>query len=180
MSQTIRLHDKHFTPYLEHVDILAGIERLAEDINSRYSGRVPLVISVLNGAFRFTADLVTFLEIPIEIAFVQIASYAGTSSTGEVNIIRGVDIPVRDRDLILLEDIVDSGRTLHHFCSYLEKEQPRSIRIYSLLRKPDVVQFTLPETTVAFDIPDRFVVGYGLDYDGLGRDLNDIYQLANS
>ena len=180
MSQSVRLHDKSFVPYLEHIDILAGIERLAENINSRYPETVPLLISVLNGAFRFTADLVTFLEIPIEIAFVQIASYAGTTSTGEVNIIRGVDVPVHGRDLILLEDIIDSGRTLHHFCSFLEKDHPRSIRVYALLRKPDVVQFTLPETKVAFDIPDRFVVGYGLDYDGLGRDLNDIYQLANS
>ncbi|MEZ4895353.1 MAG: hypoxanthine phosphoribosyltransferase [Saprospiraceae bacterium] len=179
MSQVIRLHDKTFSPYLEHIDILAGIEKLAEDINHRYQDTVPLVISVLNGAFRFTADLVTFLEIPIEIAFVQIASYAGTQSTGAVNILRGVDVAITNRDLIILEDIVDSGRTLHHFCKILEKDHPGSIRIYSLLRKPDVVRFPLPETQVAFDIPDRFVVGYGLDYDGLGRDLNDIYQLAD-
>ncbi len=174
---TIQVLDKTFEPYLKEAAIQEKITELAGQLNQDYAGKRPLFLSVLNGAFLFTADLFKQITIEAEVSFIKLASYKGTSSTGNVITAIGLDINVKDRHIIILEDIIDTGKTLHHYLPQLENMQPASVKIAVLLNKKEALQYPVQVNYTCFDIPNKFVVGYGLDYDGLGRNTRDIYQL---
>ncbi len=174
---TIQVLDKTFEPYLKEAAIQEKITELAGQLNQDYAGKRPLFLSVLNGAFLFTADLFKQITIEAEVSFIKLASYKGTSSTGNVITAIGLDINVKDRHIIILEDIIDTGKTLHQYLPQLENMQPASVKIAVLLNKKEALQYPVQVDYTCFDIPNKFVVGYGLDYDGLGRNSRDIYQL---
>jgi hypoxanthine phosphoribosyltransferase len=174
----IRVHDKIFMPYLTREVIAERVKEMAAEISRDYAGKKPLFISILNGSFIFSADLFRSLTIEAEICFIKLASYKGTKSTGQVITSIGLDTEVFDRDVLILEDIVDTGRTLHQFLPQLEHQQPRSMRVCALLHKAEATVHPIDIAYTGFTIPDRFVVGYGLDYDGLGRNIDAIWQLA--
>ena len=174
---TIQVLDKTFEPYLKEAAIQEKITELAVQLNKDYEGKRPLFLSVLNGSFLFTADLFKQITIEAEVSFIKLASYKGTSSTGNVITAIGLDINVKDRHIIILEDIIDTGKTLHHYLPQLESMQPASIKIAVLLDKKEALQYPVKVDYACFEIPNKFVVGYGLDYDGLGRNSKDIYQL---
>jgi hypoxanthine phosphoribosyltransferase len=176
---TIQLHDKTFKPYLGHAEIQASIAVLAERINLEYKDKNPLFLGILNGSFMFAADLMKKLSIDCEISFVKLSSYSGTSTTGNVKNLIGLTEEVRNRHIIIVEDIVDTGITLQAANEFLTPLMPASIRTATLLFKPDAYKGKLPIDYVAFRIPNDFVVGYGLDYDGLGRNLPDIYCIVD-
>lgn len=174
----IQVHDKSFEPYINAADIHSAIARLAQEIERDYAGVRPLFISILNGSFMFSADLFKNLSIEAEICFIKLASYKGTSSTGNVITSIGLDENLNGRDIIILEDIIDTGRTLHAFLPQLKNQQPSSLKICALLHKPESTIHQIKIDYLGFTIPNKFVVGYGLDYDGLGRNLPEIYQLT--
>ena len=174
---TIQVLDKTFEIYLLEAAIQKKITALANQLNQDYAGKRPLFLSILNGSFLFTADLFKQITIEAEVSFIKLASYKGTSSTGNVITAIGLDINVKDRHVVLLEDIIDTGKTLHHYLPQLESLQPASIKIAVLLNKKEALQFPVNVDYDCFEIPNKFVVGYGLDYDGLGRNSKDIYQL---
>lgn len=174
----IKLHDKSFETYLSEQEIQEKIKTIAEQINRDYEGRQPLFIAILNGSFMFAADLFKHLTIDAEICFIKLASYRGMKSSGNVITAIGLDQDLFGRDVIIVEDIVDTGKTLNEFLPKLDHQQPKSLKIVALLHKPEATQFQLKIDYLGFSIPNKFVVGYGLDYDGLGRNLKEIYQLA--
>lgn len=173
----IQVLDKKFQPYLKAKDIHEQIGKLAAQINTDYEGKRPLFIAILNGSFMFAADLFKELTIDAEICFIKLASYKGTKSTGNVVTSIGLDEPLKGRHIVIVEDIVDTGKTLHEFLPQLLNQQPASLRIAALLHKPDALAFPLVIDYLGFSVPDKFLLGYGLDYDGLGRNLREIYQL---
>ncbi|HEU0109735.1 MAG TPA: hypoxanthine phosphoribosyltransferase [Flavisolibacter sp.] len=175
----IKLHDKTFDTYLSEEDIQRKIKEIAAAINNDYKSKTPLFIAILNGSFMFAADLFKYLDIDAEICFIKLASYKGMKSSGNIITAIGLDQDLYDRDVIIVEDIVDTGKTLHEFLPKLHHQQPRSFKIASLLHKPEATVYPLIIDYLGFSIPNKFVVGYGLDYDGLGRNLKEIYQLAD-
>ena len=174
---TIKVHDKEFVPYLSSDEIIEHVKGLANKLNKDYEGKRPLFISVLNGSFMFSADLFKFLTIEAEICFIKLASYKGTKSSGHVITAIGLDTDITGRDIIILEDIIDTGKTLNQFLPQIYNQQPASLKIAVLLHKPEAMVFPVPIDYVCFTIPKKFVLGYGLDYDGLGRNLSQLYQL---
>lgn len=174
----IQLHDKTFDTFLSEEIIQQKIKELAGALNKEYAGKRPLFIAILNGSFMFAADIFKHLTVEAEICFIKLASYKGTKSTGHVVTAIGLDHDLYDRDVVILEDIVDTGKTLHEFLPQLHHQQPRSFKIVTLLHKAEATVYPVAIAHVGFEIPDKFVVGYGLDYDGLGRNLKEIYQLA--
>jgi hypoxanthine phosphoribosyltransferase len=175
--QSIKLFDKEFIPYLPEDLILEKIKELAQQINKDYKDKKPLFIAVLNGSFMFSADLFKELNIEAEICFIKLASYKGTKSTGHVITAIGLDTDITNRHIIVLEDIIDTGKTLDSFLPQLYNQQPASLKIAVLLHKPDATIFPVPIDYCCFSIPNKFVLGYGLDYDGFGRNIREIYQL---
>lgn len=173
----IKVLDKTFVPYLQADDIEKRISEMGQQISTDYEGKNPLFISILNGSFMFSSDLFKHISIPAEICFIKLASYKGTQSTGHVITAIGLDMPVRKRHIIVLEDIVDTGKTLAAFLPELLNQEPASFSICTLLHKPEATTHELDLSYVGFSIPNRFVVGYGLDYDGFGRNIPSIYQL---
>ena len=174
----IKVHDKNFETFLSEETIQKRIKEIAATINNDYKGRRPLFIAILNGAFMFAADLFKQLNVEAEICFIKLISYHGTKSTGRVVTSIGLMDDIHGKDVVLIEDIVDTGKTLHEFLPGLLHQQPASLKIAALLHKPAATVFPLTIDYLAFSIPDKFVVGYGLDYDGLGRNLKEIYQLV--
>jgi hypoxanthine phosphoribosyltransferase len=174
---TIQVLDKTFEPYLKEAAIQEKITELAGQLNKDFAGKRPLFLSILNGSFLFTADLFKQITIEAEVSFIKLASYKGTSSTGNVITAIGLDTNVKDRHIVILEDIIDTGKTLHHYLPQLDSMQPASVKIAVLLNKKEALQYPVKVDYACFDIPNKFVVGYGLDYDGLGRNSKDIYQL---
>ena len=175
---TIRIHDKTFEIYLSETAIQERVKNIADSINEEYKGKKPLFIAILNGSFMFAADLFKYLTINTEISFIKLASYRGMKSTGNVITSIGLDADLFGKDLIIIEDIVDTGKTLYNFLPKLKDHHPSSLKIAALLHKPEATRFPLNLDYVGFSIPDKFVVGYGLDYDGLGRNLKEIYQVV--
>lgn len=173
----IKVLDKEFEPYISEADIQIKITELAEQLNKEYAGKRPIFLSILNGSFLFTADLFRQITIEAEVCFIKLASYKGTTSSGNVITAIGLDANVSGRDIIIVEDIIDTGKTLHHFLPQLESSQPTSIKIAVLLNKKEALAYPVKVDYACFDIPNKFVVGYGLDYDGLGRNTRAIYQL---
>ncbi len=174
----MKVHDKIFEPWMKADEINERVTVLAQQINQDYEGKKPLFISILNGSFIFAADLFKQITIEAEICFIKLVSYKGTKSTGNVITSIGLDESLQDRHVIVLEDIIDTGKTLHEFLPQLYNQQPASVNICSLLHKPDATQFPLNIKYLGFSIPNKFVLGYGLDYDGLGRNIPELYRLA--
>src|SRR5687768_9557373 len=174
----IKLHDKTFDTYLSEKEIQEKVKKIADDLNRDYKGRHPLFIAILNGSFMFAADLFKNLSIDAEICFIKLASYSGMKSSGKIITAIGLDQDLFGREVVIVEDIVDTGKTLNEFLPKLHHQQPKSLKIAALLHKPDATQFPLKIDYLGFSIPNKFVVGYGLDYDGLGRNLKEIFQLT--
>ena len=174
----IKVHDKSFETYLSEETILQRIKEISAQISSDYAGRRPLFIAILNGSFMFASDLFKYLTVEAEICFIKLASYKGMKSSGNVVTSIGLDDDLFDKEVIIIEDIVDTGKTLHNFLPKLLHQQPKSLKIATLLHKSEATKYPLQLDYVGFDIPDKFVVGYGLDYDGLGRNLKEIHQLV--
>lgn len=174
---TIQVLDKEFVPSITAEEILTQVRRVASEINRDYDGESPLFLVVLNGAFIFAADLMREISLPAEVSFVKLASYQGTASSGTVREIIGLNTDITGRPLIIVEDIVESGITMAHMIDTLKGQNPKSIDICTLLLKPQKLEVKLDIRYVAMEIPNDFILGYGLDYNGQGRGLKDIYTL---
>lgn len=173
----IKVKDKSFTVTISERAIKRQIKRIADQINRDYKGKRPVFLAVLNGSFIFAADLLREIDLPCEISFVKLASYEGTNTTGSVREVIGLNIDITGRPVIIVEDIVDTGLTMAHMLDTLKKQNPESIDICTLLLKPSKLQVKLDIRYCCKQIPDDFVVGYGLDYDGFGRNTKDIYTI---
>ena len=179
MPETVTIHDKSFKIYLSEDQIKERIESISEAVNAENQNETPLFIVILNGAFLFATELIKRYAGACQIEFISIKSYEGMHSTGKVSLGSLDSIEVGGQDVIIVEDIVDSGKTLHEFLPALYALQPKSVKIASLLLKPKSLKFPIKVDYCGFEIPDEFVVGFGLDYDGLGRNLRDIYQVID-
>ena len=181
METSIKILDKTFVPFIKEEEISAAIEGLADRMNDDFAGvseeNAPILLCTLNGAVPFTGALLTRLRFPVEMAAIRVASYLGTESTGEVRTILGLEKSVKGRLVIVAEDIVDTGNTIEQLCKTLREEGAAGVRICTLLLKPDVYKKNIPLDYVALQIPNRFIVGFGLDYNGFGRNTRDIYVL---
>ncbi len=175
----VKFHDKYFVPYISEGEIQEKVKELAGKLNDDYKGKRPLFISVLNGSFMFTADLFKYLKIEAEVCFIKLASYKGTKSSGQILTAIGLDTDINNREIVILEDIIDTGKTMTEFLRQINHQQPISLKIAVLLHKPTATAYPLTIDYTCFSIPDKFVVGYGLDYDGLGRNLSQLYQLSD-
>ncbi len=175
--QIVKVKDKEFRLSITAEQIREAIAREAARINSDFVGQEPLFLAVLNGSFMFAADLMRHITLPNEIAFVKMASYEGMGSTGKVKELIGLTQDIEGRHIVIVEDIVDTGLTMQHMLETLKAKNPASISICTLLLKPDKLQVELDVKYCALRIPNDFIVGYGLDYDGYGRNLADIYTL---
>lgn len=178
MPDIWKLKDKSFNKFIVNDDIQAKINELAVRINTELDGKKPIFIVVLNGAFIFASDLLKKVTIDCEIAFVKLSSYKGTQSSGVVQQIIGLDLDIKGRTIVIIEDIVDTGLTLEHFRETLSEMEPAKVMIATCLIKPDAFNNKFPIAYKCFSIPNEFVVGYGLDYDGLGRNSSDIYKIV--
>jgi hypoxanthine phosphoribosyltransferase len=175
----ISVHDKKFESYIDAAAIAAKVSEIAGKINHDYEGKRPLFIAILNGSFMFASDLFKVINIDAEICFIKLASYKGTKSTGHVITAIGLDTDLFNRHVIIVEDIVDTGKTMNEFLPQLRYQQPASMKIAALLHKPEATMFPMVIDYVGFIIPNDFVVGYGLDYDGLGRNIPEIYKVIS-
>ena len=175
--QTVTCHDKTFELYLPEADILQDIKTVSQKLNADYAGKIPIFVSVLNGSFMFASDLLKEITIPCEISFVKVASYENTESTGQVKDLMGLKEDIANRHVVLLEDIVDTGNTMVALFDILKARKPASIEIAALLHKPDCLQHTLEIKYIGREIPNDFVIGYGLDYNGQGRNYKNIYKV---
>lgn len=175
----VKLHDLEFEPYLDQQTIQTSVQQLAERISADYHSKTPVFLGILNGAFMFLSDLMKYYEGNCEVSFSKLASYEGTSSTGVVSSLLGAG-DLKGRDVIVVEDIIDTGNTLEHIVDVLEKEGVASYKIVSLFLKPEAYKKSLPIDYVGLEIANKFIVGYGLDYDGLGRNISEVYQLKTN
>lgn len=176
----IQVIDKKFEPYISAAKINDRIKELATEINEAYIGKRPIFIAILNGSFMFASDLFKEINIDAEICFIKLASYKGTRSTGNVITSIGLDELLKDRHVVIIEDIVDTGNTLHQFLPQLYNQQPASLKIAALLHKPTALKYPIVIDYLGFKVPNIFLLGFGLDYDGLGRNLSEIYRLVES
>ncbi|MBR3612042.1 MAG: hypoxanthine phosphoribosyltransferase [Bacteroidaceae bacterium] len=174
----IKIHDKEFEISIPREEILKEVKRVADEINRDYAGKRPILLGVLNGCFMFAADLMKNLNIECEISFVKLSSYQGTTTTGVIREVLGLAESIAGRDVIVVEDIVDTGYTMQRMIESLGTREPASVQIASLFLKPARLKVPVDVKYSAFTIPDRFIVGYGLDYDGLGRNLPDVYDVV--
>ncbi|MEP7264334.1 MAG: hypoxanthine phosphoribosyltransferase [Bacteroidota bacterium] len=174
---TVKVHDKEFETFIKAEDIQRRVAEMASIINIEYNNKRPLFIGVLNGALIFMADLVKHISVECELAFIKVSSYSGLESTGSVKNLIGLNESIKDRHIIIIEDIIDTGDTAVYIINELKKQEPASLKFATILFKPAALKHNIKPDYAGFEIPTDFVVGYGLDYDGLGRNLNDIYKL---
>ncbi len=177
--EAIKVHDKYFVPYMEEAVLQNRIAELGKQIDADFAGKRPLFIAILNGSFMFASDLFKAISIEAEICFIKLASYKGTKSSGQVITAIGLDTDVVDRHVIVLEDIIDTGKTMNEFLPQLQNQQPASLKLAALLHKPEATEYPVTIDYLGFSVPNKFLLGYGLDYDGLGRNLREIYQLTD-
>lgn len=175
--QQVQLDDRTFNKFISFEEISASIKKVANQINTDYNGKKPLFVAVLNGSFMFAADLLKEITIDCEISFVKLASYHGVSSTGTVHELIGFTENVENRHIIILEDIVDTGLTLEKVIDIFSHKNCASVKTTTLLYKPEAFKKNYPLDYICMEIPNEFIVGYGLDYNGLGRNLRDIYKV---
>lgn len=175
---TIKVKDKTFSVSIPEAQILQEVRRVADEIRRDYADQEPVFLAVLNGSFIFAADLLREVGIPCEISFVKMASYEGTNTTGKIREMIGLNIDITDRPVIIVEDIVDTGLTMAHMLETLQKHNPRSVDVCTLLLKPGKLKVKLDVRYCCMQIPNDFIVGYGLDYDGFGRNTRDIYTIT--
>lgn len=174
----IKLKDKYFEVFLSAQEISQRNSQLGQAISNDFEGKELLVIGVLNGSYVFMADLCRYIDLPLAATFIKVSSYSGIESTGLVRSILGLEEKIEGKSVLIVEDIVDTGISMNYLLKALYELKPATISIATLLHKPDAFQFNYALDYVGFEIPNKFVVGYGLDYDGLGRNLPDIYQLS--
>ena len=174
----MRLHDKTFEKAIAHDRIVEAVEALAARLNSDYKGKTPLFVGVLNGSFMFMAELLKRLDLQCEVSFVKVTSYCGTNSTGTVEELIGLGCDVRGRDIIIVEDIVETGRSVDFVMHTLAGRDVASVEVAALFFKPEIYAGTKEIKYNALPIPSDFIVGFGLDYNGLGRNLRDIYKVT--
>lgn len=174
----IKIKDKTFKTFIPEAEILERVKAVADKINKDMAGKNPLLLAVLNGSFVFAADLMRFITIPCEISFVKLASYEGTASTGQIKEVIGINEDLHGREVIIVEDIVDTGETMKRMLETLGTREPIALHICTLLVKPSKLKFPLNIEYAAIKIPNDFIVGYGLDYDQQGRNLRDIYTIV--
>ena len=179
-TKTIKVLDKTFAVSVTEAEIKKEVKRVAEEISRDYAGSQPVFLAVLNGSFIFAADLLREVDLPCEISFVKLASYQGTNTTGTIREVIGLNIDITGRPVIIVEDIVDTGLTMAHMLETLKGHNPASIDICTLLLKPSKLQVKLDVRYCCKEIPDDFVVGYGLDYNGFGRNTKDIYTIIQN
>lgn len=177
MSQ-ITILDKTFETSIPETEIQERVKAVADRINKDMEGKNPLLLAVLNGSFMFAADLMRNITIPCEISFVKLASYEGTTSTGKIKEVIGLNEDISGREVIIVEDIVDTGSTMKRMLETLGTRNPKGLHICTLLLKPDKLKVPLNIEYTALEIPNDFIVGYGLDYNQQGRNLRDIYTLV--
>jgi len=175
---TVKINDKTFATFISEAQIKERVKELAAQISKDMEGKNPLFLGVLNGAFIFAADLVREMTIPCEISFVKLASYQGVTSTGKVKEVLGINEDLSGRTVVIVEDIVDTGRTMRQMVESLGTRHPASIHICSLFVKPDKLEEPLDIEYAAFSIPNDFILGYGLDYDQAGRGLKEVYKIV--
>ena len=174
----VKIKDKTFQTSISESEIKQRVKELAQRISHDLEGKNPLLLGVLNGSFIFAADLMREMTIPCEISFVKLASYQGTTSTGKVHEVLGINEDLTGRDIVIVEDIVDTGRTMKQMVESLGTRNPASVHVCTLFVKPDKLEVKLDIDYAAFSIPNDFIVGYGLDYDQQGRGLKEIYTLV--
>lgn len=184
MKKTIKLHDRTFRVMIPAAELDAAIDRVAAQVNADYADRAveggtPLFLGVLNGAFMFMSELMKKVEFPCELSFVKLASYCGTGSTGQVTELIGLRNNVEGRHLIIVEDIVDTGESMEHLLRSLEGHRPASVEIVTLFYKPAAFRKSFPVKYRALEIGNEFIVGFGLDYNELGRNFKDIYVVTD-
>lgn len=177
LQDTIQIKDLEFVPFLTHFDLLERIRELGIKINQDYENKNPLFISILNGSFMFTSDLMKQIDLRSELTFIKVNSYEGTETTNNINEVIGLTNDVTDRHIIIIEDIVDTGNTIDHVLQNLQSKKPKSLEVVTLFSKPGSYNNKHNLRYIGFEIPDKFIVGYGLDYDGYGRNYQDVYQL---
>ena len=175
----IRVHDKEFEPYLTADMISKRIKEIAADLSKDYNDKKPLFIAILNGSFMFASDLFKELNIDAEICFIKLASYKGTKSTGHVITAIGLDMDIIGRDIVIIEDIVDTGLTMNYLMEKVISHQPKSLTSVALLKKPDAMKVPCKLDHVGFEIKNEYVVGYGLDYQGYYRNLPFVARIEN-
>ncbi len=176
----LKVHDKYFVPYIPETELMQRIKDLATQIDEDYRDKKPLFIAILNGSFMFAADMFKHITIESEICFIKLASYKGTKSSGQVVTAIGLDTDIVGRHVIVLEDIIDTGKTMSEFLPQLHNQQPASLKVATLLHKPEATTFPITIDYLGFSVPNKFLLGYGLDYDGLGRNIKEIYQLTDN
>lgn len=175
--KSVKIKDKEFGIFIESKEIEKSIDQISEKINADLKDKDPIFVAILNGAFMFASELMKRVTIPCEITFVRLASYQGTSSTEKIKEVLGLNENIEGRTIVIVEDIVDTGNTMTSLLEQFNKLNPKEIKIATLLFKPEALKKELKLDYVALEIPSDFIVGYGLDYDGFGRNLNDIYKL---
>lgn len=178
---TVRVSDKEFELFIPYEKILSVVEQLAGEMNEKLKDEKPLFLSILNGSFMFAADLFKCITLPdAEISFVKMASYKGENSTGVVKELLGLNEDITGRTVVVLEDIVDSGNTIKQIIEQLKNKKVKEVKVATLLFKPESLKEKIKPDYVGFEIPDDFIVGYGLDYNGKGRNLIDIYKIKTN
>lgn len=176
--ETIQVKDRVFVPFIKEEQLQKEVKRVAQEINRDYKDKEPLFLCILNGAFMFAADLLKNVSVPCNVSFVKVASYSGTDTTGKVKELMGLQESVEGRHVIIVEDIVDTGYTMRDILESLAEKNAASVEVCALLCKPDKLKVDLKLKYLALNIPNGFIVGYGLDYDGFGRNSRDIYQIV--
>lgn len=174
----IRVRELVFDKFIERTDIEAAVQKVADEINRDYVGKNPLLLAILNGSFMFASDLMKKLTIPCEISFVKFSSYSGTSTTAEVKQLIGVGEEIQGRHVIIVEDIVDTGITMDKLLADLQTKRPADVKVACFCFKAEAFVKNFKIDYLGMEIPNKFIVGYGLDYNGYGRNLPDIYQIA--
>lgn len=177
--ETLQIKDKKFAVSIPEAEILEQVRRVAGEINRDFAGREPVFLAVLNGSFVFAADLLREVKLPSQISFIKLASYEGTASSGAVKELVGLNTDIAGRDVIIVEDIIDSGLTMEYLTGLLAQRHPHSVSVCTLLLKPGNLKVDLDIRYKCFSIPNDFIVGYGLDYDGYGRNTRDIYTVVD-
>jgi hypoxanthine phosphoribosyltransferase len=175
--KTVKIKDKEFQLSITNDEIQAAIQRIANKINEELHDESPIFLGVLNGCFMFMSDLLKKIEIPCEVSFIKLSSYSGTETTGVVRQLIGLNENIEGRSIVIVEDIVDTGITMKELIKLLQEKKPKQIKVVTFLQKPNALKCDITIDYVAIKIPNDFIVGYGLDYDGFGRNLNEIYTI---